>query len=92
MSNEEQRREAAIERLKAKRDFKTHAAAYLIVNVGLILIWALSGRGYFWPIWPIAGWGIGLAFNAWAVYGQKPIAEDDIRAEMSRHEPPPSPE
>ena len=24
----------------------------------LIGIWALSGMGYFWPIWPIAGWGI----------------------------------
>jgi hypothetical protein len=23
----------------------------------LIAIWALSGMGYFWPAWPILGWG-----------------------------------
>ena len=92
MSYDEERREAAIERLKARRDFKTHAATYLIVNTGLVIIWALSGAGYFWPIWAIAGWGVGLAFNAWAVYGGKrAITEDDIRAEMNRHDPPPTP-
>lgn len=25
-----------------------------------ILIWAVTGAGYFWPIWPIMGWGIGV--------------------------------
>ncbi len=23
----------------------------------LVAIWALSGMGYFWPAWPILGWG-----------------------------------
>ena len=88
MSNTEDRRKAAIGRLKAKRDFRNHVAIYVIVNAGLILIWALSGAGYFWPIWPIAGWGIGLAFNAYAVYIQKSITEDEIRAEMERGDGP----
>lgn len=92
MPSEEDRRDAAIERLKARRDFTTHAAAYVIVNAGLVGIWALSGAGYFWPIWPILGWGIGLALNAWAVFVQKPITEDDIRAEMNRDEDPRGPE
>ena len=26
----------------------------------LIVIWATTGAGYFWPIWPILGWGVGL--------------------------------
>ena len=26
----------------------------------LIVIWAATGAGYFWPIWPLLGWGIGL--------------------------------
>lgn len=82
--SQQERRDAAIERLKSRRDFKTHAAAYVIVNAGLVVLWALSGAGYFWPIWAILGWGIGLAFNAWAVYGRKPISEDAIRAEMQR--------
>ncbi|CAA9496734.1 MAG: hypothetical protein AVDCRST_MAG17-1033 [uncultured Solirubrobacterales bacterium] len=35
-------------------------AAYLAVNLILIAIWALTGADYFWPIWPLLGWGIGL--------------------------------
>ena len=31
------------------------------------------------PIFPIAGWGIGLAANAWDVYGRRPISEAEIR-------------
>jgi class 3 adenylate cyclase len=43
------------------QSFKHHLTVYLLVNVFLIGIWAASGAGYFWPIWPILGWGIGLA-------------------------------
>ncbi len=86
MKTEEERRASAIERLEARRGFKTHLAAYVIVNATLVVIWALSGAGYFWPIWSILGWGIGVAFNAWAVYIQRPITEDAIRAQMRRGE------
>jgi hypothetical protein len=24
----------------------------------LVAIWALTGMGYFWPVWPILGWGV----------------------------------
>lgn len=41
--------------------FRTHLTFYLLVNVFLIGIWAAGGAGYFWPIWPMLGWGIGLA-------------------------------
>lgn len=81
------RRAAALERLKAKRDFRTHLVVYLVVNAALVVIWAATGAGYFWPIWPIVGWGIGLLLNAWVVYMQKPITEDDIQAEMGRNRP-----
>lgn len=84
MEDLEGRREAAVQRLKGKRDFRNHVAIYVIVNALLVVIWAMSGAGYFWPVWPIAGWGVGLAFNAWTVYFQRPITEEDIRAEMER--------
>ena len=37
-----------------------HVRAYVGVSVMLVVIWALTGAGYFWPIWPILGWGIGV--------------------------------
>jgi uncharacterized membrane protein len=87
MTAQDDRRQAAIGRLKAKRDFRIHLAVYLIVNTMLVVIWAATGAGYFWPIWPIAGWGIGLAFHAFNVYFRQPISEDDIQAEMGRARP-----
>jgi class 3 adenylate cyclase len=44
-----------------RQSFKIHLTLYLLVNVLLIGIWAASGGGYFWPVWPILGWGIGVA-------------------------------
>ena len=84
MDDLEGRREAAVKRVKAKREFKNHLAVYLIVNALLVVIWAASGQGYFWPVWPIDGWGVGLAFNAWSAYFERPISEDEIRREMER--------
>ena len=40
--------------------FRIHFTVYLVVNVMLIGIWAASGAGYFWPVWPALGWGIAL--------------------------------
>ena len=78
-------REAALKRLKIRREFRTHVATYVLVNLLLVGIWALSGGGYFWPIWTIGGWGIGLGFHAWATYGERDFTEDEIRSEMRRH-------
>ena len=80
-------RDAAIERLETKRDFRRHVVIYVAVNTMLVVIWAMSGAGYFWPIWPIMGWGVGLAFYAWTVYGQRPFTEDDIRKETQHNVP-----
>jgi hypothetical protein len=33
---------------------------FVQVNVLLVAIWAISGAGYFWPIWVAACWGCAL--------------------------------
>ena len=32
--------------------------AFVSTSVLLVAIWALTGAGYFWPVWPILGWGV----------------------------------
>jgi len=44
-------------------DFKRHLVVYLITNAVLWTIWFVTGRGYPWPVWPLAGWGIGVLFH-----------------------------
>ena len=54
-----------------RRDFQEHLRAYLMVMVLLVAIWALTGAGYFWPVWPMLGWGIGVMSHASAVRGSR---------------------
>ena len=77
-------REQAVARLRKKRDFGMHVVVYVMVNALLVVIWAITSGDFFWPIFPILGWGIGLAANAYDVYGRKPISESEIEREMSR--------
>ncbi|MBL8777528.1 MAG: 2TM domain-containing protein [Acidimicrobiales bacterium] len=84
-------REEAIKRLKARREFLTHVVTYVVVNAFLIGVWFVTGAGYFWPVWVLGGWGIGLVLHAWTTFAQKPITEAEIEREMHRHGPPAAP-
>lgn len=79
---DQQRRDAAIKRIKDKEGFRVHLISYLAVNSMLIIIWALTGAGYFWPIWLIGLWGVGVVINAYVVYAARPVTEDQIQKEM----------
>ena len=75
----------AIRQLKKQRDFRSHLLVYILVNTFLVVIWLLTDPGgFFWPMFPIAGWGIGVIMNAWDVYGRQEITEQDIHREMDR--------
>jgi len=78
-------RDRAIKRLKKRRDFSAHLLVYVLVNAFLVAIWALTNReGFFWPIYPLAGWGIGVVMNAWDVFHNEEFDEEQIRREMER--------
>jgi 2TM domain len=76
-------RAEAIEGLKKRRDFLAHLLAYISVNAFLVAIWAVTGAGFFWPVFPIFGWGIGLFFHAWDTFSS-PITEERIEREVAR--------
>jgi len=79
-------RRLAEQRVKRKRDFQGHLVTYAIVNAFLWILWALTDDhdGVPWPVWVTFFWGIGVAWQAWSVYGQRPIGEEEIRREMER--------
>ena len=59
----------AVRRADMRLAFRSHLTAYAIVNAGLVAIYLTTSAGdYFWPIWPMLGWGIGLAAHAVTVY------------------------
>lgn len=69
---------ARIERLahrraSAKMGWFIHALVYVCVNAGLALIAWRSGREWF--VYPLAGWGLGLAIHGLAVWLLAPGAD-----------------
>lgn len=78
-------REQAVKRLKKKSDFRIHLLIYVMVNAFLVVIWAMTGSDYFWPVFPMVGWGIGVVANAWDVYGSGDTpTEGQISREMEK--------
>lgn len=82
-NNTEQLRHEAIERLKKRSEFWSHLVAYLLINALIITVWFAVGGGFFWPIFALAGWGIGLFFHGMDVF-RRPYSEERIRREMDR--------
>jgi hypothetical protein len=78
-------RDAAFKRLKARSDFWAHLVTYVVFNGAMVVVWYVTGRGYFWPGWLLGLWGAGLVMHAWDVWIRRPITEEDIRREVDRH-------
>ena len=76
--------EEARTRLLRKRKFRGDLVAYLVINAFLIGIWAVTGLGYFWPGWVLAGWGVLLVLDGWDAYYRHDVTEQDIEREMHR--------
>ena len=68
MDQDQQRYERARKRVEAIKGFYIHAAVFVLVNIGLLVINLLTG-GPWWFFWPLIGWGIGLGAHALGVFG-----------------------
>jgi len=80
-------RDRAVTQLKKRRDFRGHLLVYVLVNTFLVVIWAVVDvHGFFWPVFPIVGWGIGVVMNAWDVYWRPRITEQDVQREIERED------
>jgi signal transduction histidine kinase len=50
--------------VERRRHFSMRAFAYAFAELVLIIIWALTGHGYFWPVWPLLAFGLIAGANA----------------------------
>ena len=48
-----------------------HALASAGVSSLLILIWLLTSRGYFWPVWPMLALALALGIHGWVFYARE---------------------
>ena len=75
-------------RLKNQQEFNNYLGVWAGVSLLLLTIWFFTmPGGYFWPMWPILGMGIGAFFQWREAYGPiapKEITEADIDAEIQR--------
>lgn len=86
-AREAELRQRALTRIKKRRDFYAHVMVYLLVNAFLVIIWWMtSPGGFFWPVFPIVGWGIGVVMNGWDVYVGQNYSEEDIQREIREME------
>lgn len=77
-------RHQAISVLKKRRDFRGHVLIYLLVSAALVTVWWVTSAGFFWPVFPIVFWGIGVVMNAWDAYFVDDLGEERIQREMER--------
>ncbi len=84
--SEAELREAAIKRLKKKRDFRSHLFVYVVVNVAFWTIWIVDGAAngweFPWPVFPTFFWGLFVLGNANDLYRRDPLREDLVQSEI----------
>ena len=59
----------AKKKVKAKKGFYQHLMAYAIINSFLFVLNIITSASYLWCVFPLLGWGVGLAFHYVEVFG-----------------------
>jgi len=70
---------------KNRRDFVYLLASSTLVIAVMVVIWAVTGAGSFWPIWVIFGLGVVLLGSGWRVLRpQHSTKRKDPHRQLSR--------
>jgi 2TM domain len=68
------------------RDFSSHLLGYVVINALFVLIWLSQGQGFFWPAFPLVGWGLGLSFQHFNMVLRGQITDEEVRHKMREHD------
>jgi hypothetical protein len=69
-------------RVNQKLGFYIHATVFVLVNLGLAALSWTGGRS--WHLWPLAGWGLGLAIHGFVTFAS--LNGDGLRQQMMERE------
>lgn len=78
------RRALAIKRIEEKHAFWVHAFTYVVVNAMIVVVWLMVGIGFFWPIFVIGFWGMGLVIHGYNAYRGNVYTEAEVQRELER--------
>jgi fatty acid desaturase len=79
-------RAAARRQAERRRKLGADVVAYVVINAFLVGVWAVTGAGYFWPGWVLAGWGVLLVLTVFDVLVRRPVTDKDVDAELRRQQ------
>jgi len=77
-------REQEARRIRRHRAFGLHVAVWAATNVFLIVVWAMTGAGYPWFVFPLFGWAIGVVAHGVAAYGLADVNDIVLEREQQR--------
>lgn len=79
----ERTRKQRLRRRGMRASLRIHTAVFVFVQLLLVAVWTSTGAGFPWFVFPLLGWGVGLAAHAavasesrW-LFGNEP--EEELR-------------
>jgi 2TM domain len=90
-NNQDERYFKARKRVEEIKGFYGNLAAYIVVNIGLLVVNLLTSPQYLWFFWPLLWWGIGVAIHGLKVFNYMPFfnkewEEQKIKEFMEKEE------
>ena len=74
---EEERYYIAKKRVEEIKGFFGNLIAYVVVNIGLLILNLVTSPKHLWFFWPLLGWGIGVVFHGMKVFNYMPFLGKD---------------
>ena len=74
---EEERFFKAQKRVEEIKGFYGNLIAYIVVNIGLLVLNLMTSPNHLWFYWPLLWWGIGVFFHGMKVFNFMPFFSKD---------------
>src|SRR6187402_3794478 len=74
---EEERYFKAKKRVEEIKGFYGNLTAYIVVNIGLMILNLVTSPQYLWFFWPMGWWGLGVLFHGAKVFNYMPFFNKD---------------